>query len=191
MPTTSEAEERHISRRPERTIVPSAIHRSWPPSPRTAVHHPAAVVIWRPAPRLIADPSPSVRRLPHPITITVWNPISRLVRHPNLSVVRLVFPASVGIQVFRASVVLIGMIPRLRAVDHVVAVAVPAVPIVADGSFRDFVLCFFGASTDRRHLALLHFGNTLWRRYLRFPFPPDATRAPIGPPFSPHNTYLL
>src|SRR5258708_28551291 len=125
IPTTSEAEERHISRRPERTIEPSAIHRSWPPSPRTAVHHPAAVVICRPAPRLVANPSPSVRRLPHPVTITVWNPISRLVRHPYLSVVRLVFPTSIGVQVFCAGVVLIGMIPRLRGVNHVVAITVP------------------------------------------------------------------
>jgi hypothetical protein len=83
------------------------------------------------------------------------------------------------------------MIPRLRAVDHVVAVAVPAVPIVADGSFRDFVLCFLGASTDRRHLALLQFGNTLWRRYLSFPFAHDDNRVAIGSHFYAHNYVFM
>src|SRR5208283_3881827 len=51
------AEERDVSRRPQRTIVRVAIHRSRPPSPRAVILEPAAIVIGRPAPGLIGNPS--------------------------------------------------------------------------------------------------------------------------------------
>src|SRR5712672_2019668 len=191
VPTTPETKERHISRRPEWTIKPTAIHRSWPPSPRAAVHHPAPVVIWRPAPRLVANPSPAVVRLPYPVTVAIRNPAFGLIRNPDVSVVRFVFPTPIGVQVFRAGVIAIGVIPRLRGVNHVVAVAVPAIPIVPVRSFRDFVLCLLSASTHRCHLALLHFGNALRCGNLSLTLAHDNNSVAIGPHFYSDNDILV
>src|SRR5208282_2311861 len=57
-PKTSESKERNISWQPEWTIEARTPNRSRPPSPSAAVPHPTTVVIRRPAPRLVADPSP-------------------------------------------------------------------------------------------------------------------------------------
>src|ERR1700692_4612483 len=178
---TAESEERYISRRPEWTIEACAPYWSRPPGPRAAVHHPASVVIRRPAPRFVADPSPSVVRLPNPVAVTIRNPASRLIRNPDLTIVRLVLPPSVGIQIFRAGVVAIGVTPRLRTVNHVVAITVPAVPIVAIGSLRNLILGFLSASANGRHLAFLQFGDTLWRGNLGFPFAYDNDRVSVRP----------
>src|SRR5260370_17039052 len=43
------SEERNVRRRPQRTIEAAAPHRSGPPRPRVSIHHPASVVIRRPA----------------------------------------------------------------------------------------------------------------------------------------------
>ena len=126
-PTAAESEERNISRRPERTVKP-APHRSRPPRPRAAIPHPATVVIRRPSPRFKADPGPAVVRLPHPVAVAVWSPAIGLIRHPDIAVVWGVLPSSVGIQIFRANVILVGMLPRSRFVNHAIAFDVPADP---------------------------------------------------------------
>ncbi len=138
-PTSPESKERNIRRCPERTIK-SAPHRSRPPRPRAPIPHPAPIVIRSPSPRLKANPRPAVVGFPDPVAIAVWNPAIRLVRHPDLTVVGGVFPFSIGIQVFGADVILVGMLPGGRFVDHAVAVGVPAIPIVALGSGTDLVL---------------------------------------------------
>src|SRR5450759_13320 len=48
--TTAESEERNISRRPDRAVKWIPVGRTGPPAPRSVVHHPATVVIRRPAP---------------------------------------------------------------------------------------------------------------------------------------------
>jgi hypothetical protein len=75
--------------------------------------------------------------------------------------------------------------------NHVVAVTVPAVPIVPVRRFRDFVLSFLSASTNRRHLALLHFGDALRRGNLSLTFAYDDNRVPIGPHFHADNYILV
>src|SRR5580658_3219992 len=182
-PTTSESKERHIRWRPEWTIETWAPHRSRPPRPRTAVPHPATVVIWSPSPRLISNPSPTVVRLIHPAAIAIGSPAIRLIRHPDLSVVWRVFPGSVGVQVFRPDVILIGVMPRGRLVNHVVAFAVPAIPIVRIGSGADLVLRIGAGTAHRRHVTLLDVGNTLRRRDLRLSFAHDDDAVPVGPHF--------
>ncbi len=161
-PRTAESKERHISRSPERTIEATP-HRSRPPRPRAAILHPAPIVIWRPAPGLKANPSPTVVRLPDPVAIAVRNPTFRFIRHPDLSVVRCVLPGSVGIQIFCANVILVGMLPRIRIADHAIAFAVPAVPVVPFGSGGDLVLRIGAGTAYRRHLALLHLADALGR----------------------------
>ena len=139
-PTTSESEERHIRRRPEWTIETRAPHRSRPPRPRAAVPHPAPVVIRRPAPGLKANPRPTVVRLPGPVAIAIRSPTLRLIRHPDLTVVGRVFPGSVRVQILRSDVILVSVAPRRGLVNHVVALAVPAVPVIALWSRSDLVL---------------------------------------------------
>jgi hypothetical protein len=75
--------------------------------------------------------------------------------------------------------------------NHVVAIAVPAIPVVAIGSFRDFVLCLLSASTNRRHLALLHFGDTLRCGNLSLTFAHDNNGVAIGPHFYADNDILV
>src|ERR1700691_3267338 len=183
-PPTSEAEERHICRRPERTIESRAPHRSGPPRPRAAVRHPTSVVIWRPAPRLIANPSPTVVRLIRPVAVAIGSPAIRLIRHPDLAVVRGVLPCPVGIQVFRSNVILVRVMPCRSFVNHAITIAIPAVPIVAVRSRGDFVLGIGAGAAYRRHLTLLNLGNPLWGRDLRLALAGDDDAVPIGPNFN-------
>src|SRR6185437_178543 len=68
--------ERHIGRRPNRVITPASIaaHRARPPRPVPAINEPSAVVIWRPAPRLIRYPRPAVIWFPNPMAIAIRRP---------------------------------------------------------------------------------------------------------------------
>src|ERR1700693_247152 len=56
---TAVSEERDISRRPDRAIKRVRVNRTRPPCPPTVVHHPATVVIRRPAPGIVGNPGPS------------------------------------------------------------------------------------------------------------------------------------
>jgi hypothetical protein len=136
-------------------------------------------VIRRPTPRLIANPGPAVVRLPDPVAIAIRNPSHRLIRNPDIAIVRLVLPTSVGVQIFGSGVVAVGVLPRLRGVNHVITVAVPAVPIVAVRSVGNLVLSLLSGSANRRHFAFLQFGDTLRRGNLSFTFSHDDDRVAV------------
>src|SRR5260370_29694221 len=67
---TAVSEERDITRRPDRAIKWVRVNRTRPPGPPTVVHHPATVVIRRPAPGIVWNPRPSPIRLIHPAPVT-------------------------------------------------------------------------------------------------------------------------
>ena len=189
--SSAKSEERDISRSPEGTIKSPAPYWPGPPSPSAAVGHPATVVIRSPSPGFSAYPSPTVVRFPNPVAISIRSPVGRLIRNPDLTVVVRVFPASVCIQIFGAGVIAISVIPRLRAVNHVVAITIPTVPIVAIRSWRNFVLSFLGTSTHRRHFAFFYFSDAFWRGDLGFAFADDHNCVAIGAHFYAKNNVLM
>src|SRR6202035_2034719 len=145
-------EERYIRRRPERTIKSAAINRTRPPGPRPAVGEPATVVIRRPPPRLVAHPRPTVVGLVGPVAITIRSPAIGFVRNPDIAVVRNILPTTVGIQILGAGVITVGMTIGVGVLDHVIAVAVPAIPVVARRSCGNLVLRGLSIAAHRRHV---------------------------------------
>src|SRR5205807_3828285 len=72
MRMVSKANKEHISRGIDRAI--RHIHWSRPPIPIARVDEPAAIVIWRPTPRLIRDPGPAIVGFPYPASILIRRP---------------------------------------------------------------------------------------------------------------------
>src|SRR5579862_7011129 len=93
---TAKPEESHQRRAP----VVVRIDRSRPPAPAIAcAPEPAAVMVWRPAPWVIAHPGPAIPVFPNPPAITIRGPIGAYCGAPNRTVVGRVYPPAVGIQV--------------------------------------------------------------------------------------------
>src|ERR1700722_9760179 len=183
--------ERHISRRPERTVETSAIQRARPPRPPAPVGEPAPVVIRSPSPGLVANPRPTVVGLVGPVAVAVRSPAFRLVRHPNIAVVGNVLPIAVSIQILTAGVIAIGVVPRLRVANQVIAIAVPAIPVVALGSSGNFVLRGIGVATDRGHVAVMNFGAALRRGNLRLTLTDHDDRVAIGTHFDAEDSVMM
>src|SRR2546425_7975162 len=99
------------------------------PAGRSVV--PIAIVIWRPAPRLIAEPTPAVVIDPDPAAIAVWRPVGRHARAPDLAVARIVHPLAVRIQILGAVYIGTHVLITARALQGAVAAVVPVIPGVA------------------------------------------------------------
>src|ERR1035441_6873018 len=129
--TTADPEERNISRRPDRLVERVPVGRPGPPSPPSVDIHPAAVVIRRPAPIIVRNPGPSPIRLVHPVAIAVRSPVRvRFRRPPHLTVIGNFRPGAVVVEIFGSYVVVVGVSPRCRMADNVVAIGVPLVPVI-------------------------------------------------------------
>jgi len=87
------------------------------------------------------------------VTIAIRSPIIGLVRNPHVAVVGHFLPLTVGIQVLRTGVAMVGVTPRLGVLDQVIAVGIPAIPVVGVGSLRNLVLGRGGVAANRRHFA--------------------------------------
>jgi len=81
--------------------------------------------------------------------------------------------------------------PGIRVLDHVVAVAVPAIPIVAIRSRGDLVLRRLGVASNGRHFSRMNFGAALWSGNLRFARAHDHQRIAIGAHFYAENTVVM
>src|SRR5580700_7698490 len=162
---SAKSEEGHISRRPDRIV--SGIDRSRPPAPVPAINEPASIMIGCPAPGLVGNPGPAVVGFIHPSAVAIRRPIRSIAGKPDLSVVRDVSPMAVSIQVLRSRVIGIGVLPALRAFDHVIAVAVPFVPIVSAGRSGNLILRGVGVALNGDALVALHAGASLRRGYFR------------------------
>jgi hypothetical protein len=108
------------------------------PRPVTAVINPPSVVIWRPPPRFITHPGPTIRRTPHPATISIRRPIGvyvnrARVRSPDPTVVRRVSPIAVRIEILGTpNVVIIVLGVVTKALSQItLAVVYPFVNCVA------------------------------------------------------------
>src|ERR1035441_8874739 len=158
---TAPSPERDVCGRPERVVA--CVDRAGPPSPGVAVREPAAVVIWRPSPRLGANPSPTIDGLIRPGTVAIRNPSIWFVRNPDVAVVGLILPITIRVQVLRSRVAAVGMAPRTGVADHVVAIAVPLIPGVAIRSRGNLVLRGISVPANRGHLAAADFSAALRR----------------------------
>jgi hypothetical protein len=76
-------------------------------------------------------------------------------------------------------------------VNHVVAIAVPAIPVIPLRSGAYFVAHILARTTHRRHVTLLEFGDSLRRRDLGFSFSHDDDRVAIGPHFDAEYAILM
>src|SRR5271155_501365 len=165
----SKAEERDVRRRPDWTVSRISYDRPRPPNPIAPINEPAAVVVGRPSPRLVRYPGPAVVGLINPRTGAIWRPARRYRWSPNLTVVGDFCPLSMAVEIFRARVVAIRVLPAPGGGDRPVAVFVPLVPIIRSPSGIDAVLWIVGA-LDCDHLPAFHASAALRSR--------DISRAP-------------
>src|SRR5208282_1528474 len=167
----AEAKERNIGRSPDRTIVRIPVRRTRPPSP-TSVHiHPAAVVIRSPAPIIVGNPGPSPIRFINPAPVAVRSPIRWHGRTPHLTVIRNLRPGAVPIKILRAHVIIVGLLAPFRVADHVVAIAVPLVKVVARGRFPNLVLLVCTRTLNGDELVLSHPRTALRSGHFDFALP--------------------
>src|SRR5262245_51364884 len=124
------------------------MNRPRPPHPRSAPDEPASVVIRRPAPGLIGDPRPTPIRLPHPASHLIRGPGDLLIRLPHFAVTGDIDPVPVSVQVLRTGVIGISPLPRGSVLNHVVAIFVPAVPVISGGRADNLVLRVVHATDD-------------------------------------------
>src|SRR5580658_1777461 len=187
--TRAPSPERDVCRRPERTI--RAIYRPRPPRPGVAIRHPASVMIRRPAPGLVAYPGPAVIRLVSPVAIAIRSPAIGLVRNPHVAIVGNILPASVGVEVLAAGVVAVGVMPRLRVLNHVIAIAVPKIPVIAGGSIRNFVLRGVAVAANGCHLARVNLRAALRSGNLHFALAHDHEGVAVGPNFDAEHSITM
>src|ERR1039457_5571172 len=109
---TTPAEERNISRRPDRTVERVSVSRTGPPTPSAVDLHPTPVVIRSPAPVVRRNPGPSPIWFVDPATIAVRSPAGRLVWPPHLTVIGYFRPGAMAIEIFGPDVIVVGVTPR-------------------------------------------------------------------------------
>jgi hypothetical protein len=73
----------------------------------------------------------------------------------------------------------------------VIAVAVPAIPIITIGSRRNLVLRRIGIATDGRHFSAAHFRAALRGRNLGLSLAHNHERVAIGLNFNAKNTIVM
>lgn len=164
--TASPAEERDIRGRPNRVIRRVHSDRPRPPGPAAAINEPAAIVVRRPAPGLIRNPGPTVVGLIDPAAGAVWRPARVLRRHPDAAIVGDFGPNAVVIEIFRAGVVAVGVVPTSGVANGPVAIAIPSVPIVSVEGGGNLILRIVGAG-DGDHLSGINASAALRRGDIR------------------------
>src|SRR5215471_16335776 len=124
---TAKPEERYQRRAP---IMPS-INGSRIPAPAVGCAvEPAAVVVWCPAPWIVAHPGPSIPVFPNPAPLTVRRPIRADRRAPNPAVGRHIHPAAVCIKILGAIDVPAHVLRAAGPGKIAVAVFAPAVEVI-------------------------------------------------------------
>src|SRR2546428_6366937 len=154
----AESEKGDIRRSPDRVVVRRYVSR--PPVPLVFPIYPAAIVVRRPAPRLVRDPSPAIVGIPGPAAVAVRSPIPTFVRLPHVAVIRDLGPAAVAVEVLCARVIAVSVLPACGAENLAVAVLVPPVPIVFRPGVCDLILGAV-AALDGYELALFNCGAAL------------------------------
>jgi hypothetical protein len=81
--------------------------------------------------------------------------------------------------------------PRIRAVHHAVAIAVPAIPIVALRRRADLVTRIRSRSPHRSHIARFNIGNSLRRGNLRLALAHNDDAVAIRPHFDAEHSILV
>ena len=183
------SKERYVRGGPERVIA--NVNRTRPPGPRIAVREPAAIVIGSPSPWLITNPRPSVVGLICPTAITIWNPAVWLIRHPDVAIVRHIPPIAVRIKVLRSGVVVIGVPPGTGIANQVIAIAIPAVPVVAIRSLGNLILRRLGIAAHRSHISGVDLGAALGGSDLRFALAHDHDRVAVAAHFNPEHAIVM
>src|SRR6476646_5357216 len=135
-------------------------------------------MIWRPAPRLVRDPSPAIIGLINPSSRLIWGPARFLIRLPDISIARDVNPMPVAIKVIHAGVIAIGMSPAFGTADHVIALAIPDVPFVSLRRAAYFIFRLISAA-NTNNLSSMHACTALRRGDFGFAFADDHVRLGI------------
>ncbi len=130
-----------------------------PPAPtERRVIEPAAIVIRRPAPGIVADPGPAVPVVVHPASVPIRRPASRHAGNPNAAVLRIVGPVTVVVEVFRAIDVAADVLIGLRAFVVAVAILAPTIEFIALRRVDDLELrIVVGAAREHRAAGLQPF----------------------------------
>jgi hypothetical protein len=160
--TASESEEGDVRRGPDGIVVGIVVDGTRPPDPVPAVDEPPAIVIRRPAPRLIGDPRPAIVGFIDPPAISIRCPARPRRGNPHRTIIRDLGPAAISIEIFRSCVIAIGLAPALGAVDSAITVIVPGIPVVFSRGRSSLVFRVVGAS-DGNHLAFINMGVALRR----------------------------
>src|SRR5260370_10200103 len=108
----------------------TAITRSGIPAPARRTDEPAAPVIGSPAPGIVAHPGPTIKIFPNPPAGAVRSPACINGRGPNLAIGRVADPAAIAVEILGAIDIAADILRTARALEIVVPVLVPAVPIV-------------------------------------------------------------
>ena len=172
--------ERNISRRPDRTVKRVSVSRTRPPSPTAVNIHPAAVVIRSPAPVIIRNPGPSPIGFIHPAAIPIRSPASGLIWPPHLTVIRNFRPGAAPVEIFGSDVVVVRVPSRFRIADHVVAIGVPLIKVVAGRSLANLVLLVRAGALNGNELILSHPRAALRSRNFDFPSADQHFRVIVG-----------
>ena len=131
--------------------------RSRAPAPTAADKCPAAVVVRRKTPRLIAHPGPSPRSDPVPVAVAIRRPVrADTVRIPHVPVLRFLAPSAMIIEVVIARDVARNVISRSRAVLFQVALFGPLIESVGTRRPNDAVRGIIFCAVEFRLFASTH-----------------------------------
>ncbi len=83
------------------------------------------------------------------------------------------------------------MPPRTGVADHVIAIAIPAIPIVAIRSRGNLVLRGISVAAHRGHLSAVNFGAALRRGNLRLALAHDHDRVAIRTHFDAEHAIMM
>jgi hypothetical protein len=85
-----------------------------------------------------------------------------------------------SVEIFCAHVVVVGLSARNRVADHVVAIGIPLIKVIAARSLADLVLFVRASALNGNELAGRHTRATLWSRYGYFAFANENFRVIVG-----------
>jgi hypothetical protein len=148
--------ERDQRRTPPTAVVVELAARA--PRPVTVEVNPTAVVIRRPAPRLVANPRPAIRRTPGPLPVTIRRPIAVDAdragkRTPDPTVVVSLDPIAIGLEILAAPnvfvVILVVVLQSLREIAF--AFRDPIIDLIRrPGDHEIPVACVFAVDDELR-----------------------------------------
>src|SRR5215831_15840491 len=136
--------------------MPHTEHARIPAPPETTIPKPSTIMVRRPAPRVVADPRPSIPVFPNPTPQPIWRPPRINRRPPDGTVGRDIHPSTSVVEIFRSIDSRWHMPIAVALLQHMVAVLIPAVPIVELARSHDLEFRIGGQAPSHHHLPVAH-----------------------------------